>query len=155
MLRAFRYFSLAVVLQAVTACAPALSPGARAPADWEAAHSEILALLRASSDAWNDADLKGHLALYVDTVTFMTANGPRPGVAPVEEAFSRTYWRDGRPIQRLGFEQVVVRPLSEDAALQTGRFLLTGGGEPDRSGWFTLVWIRTADGWRAVHDHSS
>jgi beta-aspartyl-peptidase (threonine type) len=155
MLRAFRYFSLAVVLHAVAACAPALSPGARAPADWDAAHSEILALLRASSDAWNAADLKGHLALYVDTVTFMTANGPRPGVAPVEEAFSRTYWRDGRPIQRLGFEQVVVRPLSEDAALQTGRFLLTGGGEPDRSGWFTLVWVRTPDGWRAVHDHSS
>lgn len=126
-----------------------------APAAWSLERAEILGRLRASAEAWNDADLRGHLAIYVDTVTFMTATGPRPGVAPVEEAFSRSYWRDGRPIQRLSFEQVVVRPLSPDAALQTGRFVLSGGGEPERSGWFTLVWIRTADGWRAVHDHSS
>ena len=41
------------------------------------------------------------------------------------------------------------------AALATGRFLLTGGGEPDQTGWFTLVCVRTGAGWRAVHDHSS
>lgn len=145
-----------LLLAAASACA---SAGARAtagaPATWEADRAEIMARLQASSDAWNAADLRGHLALYVDTVTFMTANGPRPGVGPVEEAFSRTYWRDGRPIQRLGFEQVAVRPLGAAAALQTGRFVLSGGGQPERSGWFTLVWVRTPDGWRAVHDHSS
>jgi hypothetical protein len=29
------------------------------------------------------------------------------------------------------------------------------GSEPDQSGWFTLVWQRTADGWRVIHNHSS
>lgn len=146
---------LLLLLAGVTACASGARGAAAPSAAWEVDRTEIMDRLRASADAWNAADLKGHLAIYVDTVTFMTAAGPRPGVAPVEEAFSRTYWRDGRPIQQLAFEQVSVRPLGADAALQTGRFLLSGGGQPERSGWFTLVWIRTPAGWRAVHDHSS
>lgn len=48
-----------------------------------------------------------------------------------------------------------MRPLGRDAALANGHFLLRGGGLPEQSGWFTLVWLRTAHGWRAVHDHSS
>jgi ketosteroid isomerase-like protein len=88
-------------------------------------------------------------------VSFMTGNGPRPGVEPVREAFSRTYWRNGQPLQRLDFEQVTIRPLDANSALQTGRFILSGGGRPEQTGWFTLVWVRTPEGWRAVHDHSS
>jgi len=45
--------------------------------------------------------------------------------------------------------------LSEQSALVTGRFILSGGTEPEQSGWFTLVWIRTPAGWRAIHDHTS
>ena len=132
------------------------TPGATSvPATWNADTAEIRSLTKASSDAWNRGNLKEHLAFYVDTVTFMTANGPRPGVAAVEKAFSEKYFRDGAPKQTLSFSQVTIRPLGRDAALETGRFLLSGGGEPDQSGWFTLVWMRTADGWRAVHDHSS
>ena len=125
------------------------------PATWDADTAEIRALTRASSDAWNRGNLKEHLAFYVDTVTFMTANGPRPGVAAVEKAFTEKYFRNGAPKQTLSFSQVTIRPLGRDAALETGRFQLSGGGEPEQSGWFTLVWMRTADGWRAVHDHSS
>ena len=148
---------LPVLLSALlaSACTAARAPAELNHARWESDRAEILALTQGSADAWNRADLKGHLSFYVDSVTFMTGNGPRSGVAPVEEAFSRTYWRDGRPIQQLGFEQVTIRPLAPDAALSTGRFRLTGGGQAEQSGWFTLVWIRTAEGWRAVHDHSS
>ena len=130
-------------------------PFAGVPPTWDADTAEIHSLTRASTDGWNRGNLKEHLAFYVDTVTFMTANGPRPGVAAVEKAFSEKYFRNGAPRQTLSFSQVTIRPLGRDAALETGRFLLSGGGEPDQSGWFTLVWMRTADGWRAVHDHSS
>ena len=142
------------VLMLVPGCA-ATRGTAATPASWPTDVQEIRARTTASSDAWNRGDLKGHLAIYVDSVTFMTRNGPRPGVAPIEEQFTRTYFRDGQPKQQLRFEQVTIRPLGRDAALETGRFILSGGGEPDQTGWFTLVWIRTADGWRAMHDHSS
>jgi ketosteroid isomerase-like protein len=148
-----RFGPLLLVLAA--ACATSPRGGPEVPATWTADRAEILSRLRASSDAWNQADLSGHLAIYVDTVTFMTASGPRPGVEPVREAFTRAYWSDGRPLQRLDFEQVAIRPLDRNAALQTGRFILSGGGREEQSGWFSLVWVRTGDGWRAVHDHSS
>ena len=101
------------------------------------------------------SDLPGHLAIYDPGVTFMTKQGPRPGVEPIEQSFRETYFRDGQPIQQLRFEQLTTRPLGPDGALSTGRFVLSGGGQPDQSGWFTLVWQRSLSGWRAVHDHSS
>lgn len=137
------------------ACAAATPGPAPVSASWSADEAQIRAKLAASADAWNRADLKGHLAMYEDSVTFMTRNGPRPGVAPIEESFTRTFFRDGRPKQSLRYEQVTVRPLGPGAALQNGRFILSGGGEADQSGWFTLVWVRRPDGWKAVHDHSS
>lgn len=146
--------ALLCVLLAAACSARASAPG-DSPPGWSADEARIRAALAASAEAWNRADLKGHLASYADTVTFMTRSGPRPGVAAIEESFTRTFFRDGRPKQELRFEQVVVRPLGPGAALQTGRFVLSGGGEAEQSGWFTLVWVRTPEGWRVVHDHSS
>lgn len=117
--------------------------------------AQIREATRASAEAWNRGDLPGHLAIYADTTTFMTGSGPRPGVDAIEEAFSQTYFDQGRPKQQLHFEEVVVRPLGPDAALETGRFVLSGGDAPEQSGWFTLVWVRTPNGWRVIHDHSS
>jgi len=117
--------------------------------------AQILAALNASTDAWNRGSLQGHLAIYDPSVTAMTKQGPRRGVAPIEEAFSRSYFRDGKPKQQLRTEQVATRMLSADSALMTGRFVLSGGGEPEQSGWFTLAWIRTPSGWKVVHDHTS
>ncbi|HST59620.1 MAG TPA: nuclear transport factor 2 family protein [Longimicrobium sp.] len=152
---------LIVPLLFLAACAPAMPSStpapasASAPATWAADEASIAAALQGAADAWNRADMRGHLAMYVDSVTYMTANGPRPGLAPIEASFTRSLWRDGRPKQELRFEQTAIRPLGRDAALATGRFVLFGGGAPDAAGWFTLVWVRTAAGWRAVHDHSS
>lgn len=117
--------------------------------------AQLLAALQASEDAWNRGDLKGHLAIYDASVTAMTKTGPRPGIAPIEAAFTQAYFRDGKPKQQLRTEQIGIRTLSADAALMTGRFILSGGGEPEQSGWFTLVWQRTPSGWKVVHDHTS
>lgn len=124
-------------------------------ADWSADEAQIRALSQSSADAWNKGDLKGHLAIYSDDMTFMTRTGPRPGVAPLEKSFSEKYFKDGRPKQTLSFGDRTLRRLGPDAVLETGSFRLTGGGEPEQSGWFTLVWVRTAGGWRILHDHSS
>lgn len=122
---------------------------------WTADEAAIRTLLQDSADAWNSGDLPGHLASYDAGVTFMTRDGPRPGVAPIEKAFAEKYFRDGQPKQDLRFEQVTVRQLDNDAALAIGRFVLTGGDEPEQSGWFTTIWVRKPGGWRTVHDHSS
>ena len=126
-----------------------------AASSWTVDEARIRAMLRASVEAFNRGDLPGHLSIYDPSITFMTRNGPRPGIAPIEAAFREAYFRDGLPKQQLRFEQLAVRPLGADQAMATGRFVLSGGEEPDQTGWFTLVWVRTAAGWRALHDHSS
>ena len=115
----------------------------------------MTAALEASAAAWNEGDLKRHLAIYDESVTVMTKNGPRPTIAAIEASFSAAYFTDGKPKQSLRMEHATVRMLSRDSALMTGRFVLSGGGLAEQAGWFTLVWIRTADGWRVIHDHTS
>ncbi len=116
---------------------------------------QLLAALRSSADAWNRGDLKGHVAIYDPSVTVMTNNGPRPTIEAIVKSFGGAYFVNDKPRQQLRMESIAVRPLSADTALVTGRFILSGGEDPERSGWFTLIWVRTADGWRAVHDHTS
>lgn len=132
-----------------------LLAGPLAAADWPADEAAIRQAMTASDDAFNNGDLKGHLAIYDASVEFMTKDGPRPGIAPIEKAFSEHYFRDGKAIQQLRVENLAVRRLTDDAALATARWTLWGGGLPDQTGWFTLVFLRTPAGWRAVHDHSS
>ena len=117
--------------------------------------AQMRAAVQASADAWNRGDLKGHLAIYDASVTVMTKSGPRPTIDAIEKSFGQTYFVNGKPKQNLRMENVTIRGLSAHSALMTGKFILSGGADPEQSGWFTLVWVRTADGWRAVHDHTS
>lgn len=117
--------------------------------------AELHSALQASVDAWNRADLAGHLAIYDESVTMMTKTGPRPTIEAIAHSFGDKYFVNGKPKQNLRMESVAIRRIGEGAALMTGRFVLSGGDEPEQSGWFTLVWVLTASGWRAVHDHTT
>lgn len=142
----------AFLLAALPAVAPAQTLSAPAPADAQA----MMAVLEDSRLAFNTGDFARHVAVYTDSVTFMTANGPRPGTAPIIRSFEQAYKVNGVVVQQLTFESVTIRALGPDHALMNGRFrLAAGGGREPATGWFTLIWQRTTAGWKAVHDHSS
>jgi ketosteroid isomerase-like protein len=121
----------------------------------DATRGEIQTLLDRSASAWNRGDLDGHLADNADSISFMTRKGPIVGKAKTADALRRSFFKDGKPIQQLRFEQVTIRPLGDDHALVVGRFILDGGGQPEHSGWFSTIWERQPAGWRVIHDHSS
>ena len=137
---------------ALSACAGS-RPFAPEAADWDARLAALLATEAETAAAWNRADLDGHIAAYADSATFM-APGPVAGRATIRRSLSG-FWRDGRPVQDLRYEDLSVRPLGPRHALMTGRYVLSGGGRDERTGWFSLVWEETADGWVILHDHSS
>lgn len=126
-----------------------------AGAQTDTAEAEILATNEASVVAWNRGDLAGHVAMYADSAAFMTGRGPIYGRQTTADALERSFFRDGRPLQQLRFENVTVQMLGDAHAMVVGRFVLSGGGMDERSGWYTTVWERRPEGWRIIHDHSS
>jgi uncharacterized protein (TIGR02246 family) len=120
----------------------------------QSAEDQIRAALDSTAAGWNKGDLSQYLAAYTDNATEMGPNGPEGGREVIEKTMRQGFWKTGRPLQTLRYEHVVVRMLGKDNALVTGQFVLTGGGRPDRNGWFTTIWTRTRQGWRMIHDHS-
>jgi CubicO group peptidase (beta-lactamase class C family)/ketosteroid isomerase-like protein len=116
--------------------------------------AEIIRVLQRSAAGWNAGDLDAFMEPYDTSATFMTSDGPidRPAT---RERYVRNFFAGGRPEQQLTFDELQVRLFGSDVALMTGRFLLAGGGKPDNAGRFSLVWRRTAAGWKIVHDHTS
>ena len=115
---------------------------------------ELEAALQATAAAWNGGDIDGFMAPYAPAATYMTAAG-LIGVDAMRARYLAKYFTGAKPDQQLRFDQVDVRALGTEHALMTGRYTLTGGGKPDQTGRFSLVWMRSAQGWRILHDHSS
>ena len=118
------------------------------------ARAQIIAELTSTAAGWNAGDLPKYLAAYVPEATEMTGEGPKGGVQHIEQTMRGGFWKTGRPLQTLRYENLDVRMLGKKNALVTGQFILSGAGRPDRKGWFTTVWVKTDKGWRMMHDHS-
>jgi len=79
-----------------------------------------------------------------------------PGVGDILARYQRGY-PTAEARGTLTYSEIEVRPLGEGYALVLGRFALkrTQAGGGDAAGRFTLVFRRTAQGWKIIHDHSS
>jgi ketosteroid isomerase-like protein len=115
----------------------------------------IKAMLDTSAAGWNRAELPVYLSAYVDSATAMGSTGLGRGVKGIEGQMRAGFWRTGRPAQTLTYDHLEIRPIGPNQAIVTGQYILTGAGLPNRTGWFTTIWVRTPAGWRMVHDHSS
>lgn len=115
---------------------------------------ELIRLMNVSAEDWNRSDLDRFMSIYDTAATFMTGRGP-VGVAATRENYQKGFFKDGKVVQQLRFEEMVVRPLGNDHALLTGKFVLYGNGMADRTGRYTLIFVKRADGWKMLHDHSS
>lgn len=130
------------------------TPGQESSKNQNSAEAAIRAELEKTADGWNEGSLEKYLAVYTPQATEMRKTGPAGGVEAIEQTMKNGFWKTGRPEQNLRYESVVVRMLGKDAALVTGKFVLSGADKPDRMGWFTTVWQKTKNGWRMIHDHS-
>jgi hypothetical protein len=122
----------------------------------------IKATFDTTAAGWNRGELPVYLSAYVDSATAMGSTGLVRGVGGIEGQMRAGFWRTGRPLQKLSYDHLEIRPIGPDQAIATGQYILTGAGAPNRTGWFTTIWIRVPNstaypptGWRMVHDHSS
>lgn len=128
--------------------------GGGASASQSDSAAELRTLMDSAANDWNRGDLDAFMAPYHAEGTFMAQRGPI-GMAGLRASYDKSFFTAGKPNQQLRYEQLNIVPLGGDAAMMTGRFVLSGGSLAERSGWFTLVWVRTAQGWKIAHDHTS
>jgi len=115
---------------------------------------DITEKLQASATDWNNGNLEGFVSLYDSSATFMTSTG-LIGVDTLKAHYQKKYFNGTQPEQQLSFNELQVKALGHNYALVTGKFMLTGAGEPEQSGHFSLIFGLTKVGWKILHDHSS
>jgi uncharacterized protein (TIGR02246 family) len=107
--------------------------------------------------AWNRGDIDAFMQGYKDSPdTTFIGKTLRRGWQQVLERYKQSY-STKEAMGTLTFSDLDVRPLGADYAVATGRYHLTrtdaGGG--DATGIFSLVWEKTAQGWKIILDHTS
>jgi ketosteroid isomerase-like protein len=130
------------------------APVARA-GDQPTAAVQIRAVLRAQQDAWNRGDIDGFMNGYAraKSTIFVSEDSVRRGWKMVRDRYKKKY-ADRAKMGVLTFSDLEVTPLSSDAAVVLGRWHLKRAQDQPH-GRFTLIFRKTTDGWRIVHDHTS
>jgi beta-aspartyl-peptidase (threonine type) len=121
--------------------------------------SEIKAIRSVLDDqvaAWNARDLGRFMKGYWESerLTFFSGNTKTHGWKATLERYQKKYQGEGKEMGRLSFEELSIDLLGADHALVRGQFRLELSGKV-ATGIFTLIFRKTPDGWRIIHDHTS
>jgi uncharacterized protein (TIGR02246 family) len=118
----------------------------------------IATVLQDSADAWSRGDVAAFMQSYEDSpqTEFLTATGLVQGFATIRDHYVKKYGT-GQAMGHLSLSILETRQLDPSFALVTGRFALArskdSGG--NANGVFSLLFHKSAVGWRIVYDHSS
>jgi len=125
-----------------------------APASPEA---EIRAVLDRQQADWNRGAIVSFMTGYDESpATTFQGKALVRGFASVLERYKKQYPDQAR-MGKLTFSAIDIRMLGPDAALVLGAFALERDTEAGgaASGRFTLVFRKTPQGWKIIHDHTS
>lgn len=112
----------------------------------------VRAVIEAQAAAWNRGDIEGYMDGYerAETTTFVSGDNVMRGWQSVLERYKKSY--DSREkMGTLAFTELEIKPLSQFYAVALGRWQLTRANDTPH-GRFTLIFRRTAQGWRIVQD---
>ena len=123
----------------------------------EDAESAIRQVLDGQVSAWNKGDIVSFMQGYKDSPdTTFIGKTMRQGWQQVMERYKASYSTKDA-MGTLEFSDLKIRMLGADYAVATGKYHLTrtaaGGG--DATGIFSLVWEKSAGGWKIILDHTS
>ena len=122
-----------------------------------AVEAAIGAVLNAQQAAWNRGDVEAFMSGYEasDATTFVGATITR-GYRQVLENYQRRYPTKEK-MGQLTFSELEVKPLGQDYASVIGKWHLDRPSEAGSNigGIFTLLFRKTASGWKIILDHTS
>ena len=151
-----RIFSLAGLILFFSIAADAAGQPARKSASRNAKTiAAVRAVLDAQRDAWNRGDVDGYMEGYArskDTV-FVSGDNVTRGWQTVLDRYKKNY-NSRAKMGTLTFSDLEITPVGNDAAIVLGRWQLQRATD-EPHGRFTLIFRRTRQGWKIVHDHTS
>lgn len=115
----------------------------------------IRAVLDAQVAAWNRGDIEGFMDGYwrSDETVFVSGDTVTHGWQTVLDRYKKGY-STREKMGTLTFSDLDIKLISKDAAVAMGRWQLTRTNDSPH-GRFTLIFRKTRQGWRIVHDHTS
>jgi beta-aspartyl-peptidase (threonine type) len=124
--------------------------------DADTAQKAIRKVLDDQDAAWNKGDLEGFMAGYrkSDELTFFSGKDVVKGWNATLERYKKRYKSEGKEMGKLTFSELKIDVLGPESAAVRGRFKVVTSKET-MQGLFTLLFRKTADGWKIVHDHTS
>ena len=143
-----------IFLAGVSGCSRATGTAATATGNGLQAEMELL--FDRSARDWNAGDLDGFMSDYArDSMTSYVSRGAvRYGIDRIRANYASRF-APGAARDSLRFETLVARPLGDDHALVTARYILHRDGKTTASGPFSVIMERRTDGWKILHDHTS
>jgi len=115
----------------------------------------IEAAMAEQERSWSNGDIEGFMKYYEksDELSFASKNGLTKGYNTLLNRYKESY-PGKQEMGELTFELLEHRNLGDEHILVIGSWkLLNNQNNP--SGYFSLVWEKTADGWKIIHDHTS
>lgn len=116
---------------------------------------QIRNVLTLQEKAWNEGDITGYMAGYMqsDSLRFASGGNVSYGWKTTFERYKKGY-PNKKTMGKLTFSDIDIKLISEDAALVFGKWELER--EKDHPwGLFTLLFKNTNEGWKIIHDHTS
>src|ERR1700736_3788832 len=106
-------------------------------------------------EAWNRGDIDAFMNGYAraETTTFVSEDKVTRGWQTVRDRYKKKY-PDRAKMGTLTFSDLEITPLGNDSAVVLGRWELKRAKDQPH-GCFTLIFRKTSNGWRIVHDHTS
>ena len=123
--------------------------------DTNGVQAAVRAVIVQQEKDWNAGNIENFMRGYLrsESTRFASGGNVTLGWQAVLERYQRTYG-DKATMGKLTFSDLDISVVAEDGALAFGRWHLRREKD-ELSGLFTLLFRKTAEGWRIVHDHTS
>jgi ketosteroid isomerase-like protein len=117
--------------------------------------TDILAVMDAQTAAWNRGDIDVFMRGYLKAEKLIFASGDTVtrGWQTTLDRYKKNY-SSKEKMGALRFGDIEITVISKDAAVVLGSWSLVRANDNPK-GKFTLIFRKTSDGWRIVHDHTS
>ncbi len=129
------------------------SPGAKQSSVQDA----LPAVLKQQADFWNKGDLDGFMKSYLNSpkISYTSGGVVVNGYDALKNRYVDKYGSKKDTMGQLSFSDLKITALGTSDAMCIGNWHLERAKQPTLDGVFTLIFSKTNDGWKIIHDHTS